>query len=171
MAKIYTKTGDDGNTSLANGKRLSKSSLRICAFGEIDELNALLGVCRHSCGDNKFLAGIFNRLQNDLFVLGTERIKSADTGNLEKNIDLISAKLKPLRNFILPGGCEEAAFLHLARTVCRRAERAVVLLQKKEKISPETIKYLNRLGDLLFVMARYANKLERKSEIKWAGKI
>ena len=188
MVKIYTKKGDNGMTSLASGERVGKDFSRICAYGDVDELNAALGVCRHSADDDKYLGGILKFLQSDLFVLGADlamplkvgafgqgksarggvvRIKSADIKKLEKLIDKIESKLKPLKNFILPDGCEAAAFLHLARTVCRRAERAVAALAKKEKINPETIKYLNRLGDLLFVMARYANMKEGVKEDKW----
>lgn len=169
-------------TSLASGERVGKDYLRICACGEVDELNAALGVCRHSCDDDKYLGGILKGLQGDLFVLGADlamplnvggravrglRIKEPDTKKLEKKIDEIEAKLNPLKNFILPGGCECSAFLHLARTICRRAERTVAALAKKEKINPETIKYLNRLGDLLFVAARYANMKEGVKEEKW----
>jgi cob(I)alamin adenosyltransferase len=177
MVKIYTKKGDKGMTNLADGRRVGKDFLRICAAGDVDELNAALGLCRHSCDDDKYLCEILKRLQSDLFVLGADlaaakiakvkRIKAADVKYLEKQIDEISSKLKPLKNFILPGGCETAAFLHLARTVCRRAERTIVSLAKKEKVNPEIIKYLNRLGDLLFVMARYANMEDGVREDKW----
>jgi cob(I)alamin adenosyltransferase len=179
MTKIYTKKGDKGMTSIATGKRVSKDFLRICAYGDVDELNAALGVCRHSCDNDKYLNGILRNLQRDLFRLGADlampsgvkvggrRIAAADTKKLEKKIDEISARLKPLQNFILPGGCEAAAFFHLARTVCRRAERTVASLQKQEKINPETIRYLNRFGDLLFVMARYANFRNGVREEKW----
>ena len=189
MNKIYTKKGDKGMTSLASGERVGKDYSRICAYGDVDELNAVLGVCRHAADDDKYLGGILKALQNDLFVLGADlamplkvdervvrgggrtarsaRIGSADTKKIEKLIDEIEAKLKPLKNFILPGGCEASAFLHLARTVCRRAERTVAALAKKEKINPEPIKYLNRLGDLLFVMARHANMEGGVKEEKW----
>ncbi len=178
MVKIYTKKGDKGMTTLASGRPARKDSLRIRACGEIDELNAMLGVCRHSCQDDKHLGVILNGLQNELFVLGadlampaeaesrggkTRRIKAFHTKKLEDKIDAIEAKLKPLRNFILPCGCEEAAL-----TICRRAERALSTLAKKEKTNPEAMKYLNRLGDLLFMLARYANMKEGVKDERWS---
>jgi cob(I)alamin adenosyltransferase len=185
MVKIYTKTGDRGETSLANGKRVSKSALRICACGNIDELNAVLGVCRHSADETPFVAKILRALQKDLFVVGadvampvgvkgkTVRVSLKDVERLEGWIDAIEETLPELKNFIVPGGCELAAFLHLARTACRRAERSVVDLRETEKKSTSdfVLMYLNRLSDLLFVMARYVNaakKIDDKSEI-WSN--
>jgi cob(I)alamin adenosyltransferase len=173
MTKIYTKTGDDGSTGLIGGKRVSKACVRICAYGDIDELNSLIGVCRHSSDDIKSFDKILKKIQEDLFVVGTElaggKIVAINTKWVEGQIDSLTKKISPLKNFVLPSGCEAAGFLHLARTVCRRAERAVVFLNEKEQVTAGIIKYLNRLSDLLFVMARYANKTEKVSEEKWSG--
>jgi len=193
--KIYTKKGDKGLTFLADGKRVSKADLRICACGDIDELNAVLGLCRAE-NDDRFLGGVLSKIQGELFVAGADLSLPADTGKkyprigraatkrLETSIDLIEKKLPPLKNFILPAGSDGACFLHLARTVCRRAERSVVALAGQsvagpnaraerraggDNINPEIIVYLNRLGDLLFVMARLANKTEKIKEEIWRG--
>jgi len=171
--KIYTKSGDKGETALYGGKRISKDSARIKAYGDIDELNAILGVCANICRDPNHrnesadFAKILQNLQHSLFIAGadlaahleikTGRIKKSHTSALEKNIDKIDAKLPPLKNFIFPGGNNLSAYLHLARTVCRRAEREVVTLSKIEKINPQLLPWLNRLSDLLFVMARRAH--------------
>jgi cob(I)alamin adenosyltransferase len=180
MVKIYTKTGDRGETGLTGGGRVLKNSARICAYGEVDELNAALGLCR-SFNKDRFLGEILHSLQRDLFDLGADlstplqskvpvpRIKPAQVTRLEKWIDAIDKKLAPLHNFILPGGGKAAAHLHLARTICRRAERSIVALQKKEKINDETVKYINRLSDLLFMMARYSCLSEKIDEEKWSG--
>lgn len=180
MAKIYTKTGDSGETGLTGGGRVSKDSARICAYGEVDELNAVLGLCR-SFNKDEFLSGVLHRLQRELFDLGADlstpldskvkvpRIESAQTENLEKWIDQIEEKVTPLNNFILPGGENAASALHVARTVCRRAERAMVSLQQTEKINDQALIYVNRLSDLLFMMARYSNKVAGTDEEKWSG--
>jgi len=176
--KIYTKTGDKGETGLMGGKRLGKDSLRIHAYGEIDELNAWLGVCRAQ-NSPKEIGGMLHQLQRELFDLGADlatpldskvtvpRVTENQTANLEKLIDSMDEKLTPLKNFILPGGCLLVSNLHIARTVCRRAERAIVALQKQEEIGGLVVKYVNRLSDLLFTMARYANKLEGEEEELW----
>lgn len=176
--KIYTKTGDNGETGLIDGKRLSKDSLRIQAYGEIDELNAVLGLCRCS-NKNQKLEKILHELQVELFDLGAglatplnkklkiSRITAEQIQNLEQWIDDIEEKLTPLKNFILPGGTPTASHLHLARTVCRHAERSIVALSKKEKINPNIIPFVNRLSDLLFVMARFSNKLDGVKEEKY----
>jgi len=187
--KIYTKTGDKGETGLFGGRRVSKDCPRICAYGDIDELNAVLGLCREE-NDSREIEKILHHLQEELFVVGADlatpikaggktrgaagkssaakspRISAKHVSRLEKQIDEIEKKLTPLNNFILPAGSDGACFLHLARTVCRRAERAVVALCKREKVNPQVIVYLNRLGDLLFVMARLANKLNKITEEK-----
>jgi|WetSurMetagenome_2_1015567.scaffolds.fasta_scaffold487077_1 cob(I)alamin adenosyltransferase len=187
--KIYTKTGDKGKTGLIGGKRVDKDCQRICAYGDIDELNAVLGLCREE-NDSREIGKILRDLQEELFVVGVDlaapnkaglkkggtagksfgakslRITTKHTAHLEKTIDGVEKKLPPLKNFILPSGSDGACFLHLARTVCRRAERSVVALSRREKINPEMIVYLNRLGDLLFVMARLANKSEKMKEEK-----
>jgi cob(I)alamin adenosyltransferase len=188
--KIYTRTGDKGLTGLGNGKRVNKASLRMAAMGDVDELNAVLGLCRAE-NDSRFLNKILLQIQRELFSLGAElaifndiggsgeprkkasstakwqRVNSTSVKQLEKWIDEIEAKLPQLKNFILPSGCDVAAFMHLARTVCRRAERSIIALQKKENINKEIIPYINRMSDLLFVMARYANKKEKIADEKW----
>ena len=178
--KIYTKTGDKGETGLMGGKRLTKDSLRITAIGEVDELNAVLGVCR---AENKqvVIEKILHVLQRDLFALGADlstpleekydvpRVKENQITQLENWIDKIDVEVEPLKNFILPGGSAAAASLHLARTICRRAERAIVALERVENIGENIVKFINRLSDLLFMMARYANFLEKVEEEKWMG--
>ncbi len=177
--KIYTKTGDKGSTSLFGGKRTSKDSLRIEAYGTVDELNSSLGVAR-ALNPRIELDEIIAHLQNDLFVVGADlatplgtrpshvqRIKSDHIAHLEQSIDRLDARLQPLSTFILPGGSQIASQLHLARTICRRAERLVVKLSRKEKIGPSCLVYLNRLSDLLFVMARFANYTDGGQETPW----
>lgn len=177
--KIYTKTGDSGETSLFGGERVPKDALRIEAYGCVDELNSLLGVVR-SLKPKKKIDAILDLLQHQLFELGADlatpggtkdahipRIAAAHAEELEKVIDALESKLNPLKVFILPGGSKVASHLHLGRTVCRRAERAVVRLSRKENIGRDVIVYLNRLSDLLFVMARFANKSERQKETAW----
>ena len=177
--KIYTRTGDGGQTSLFGGKRLSKDSLRIEAYGSVDELNSHLGAIR-SLGPPPQIDALLEQLQNDLFVLGADlatplskksakirRVDRVQVETLERHIDTFDASLKPLTVFILPGGSAVGAQLHVARTVCRRAERLVVKLSKKEPIGKIPIIYLNRLSDLLFVAARYANTLGGTAEQTW----
>ncbi|MCX6136951.1 MAG: cob(I)yrinic acid a,c-diamide adenosyltransferase [Ignavibacteriales bacterium] len=179
--KIYTKTGDAGVTGLFGGDRVPKDAIRIEAYGEVDELNAVIGMVRASQPPAD-IDRLLVRIQNDLFVVGADlatpldqvlsRVPRIDTGYaeaLEKEIDALDAKLPPLKNFVLPGGTSAAALLHFARTVCRRAERAVVTLARAEKIGPEIIIYLNRLSDLLFVLARYANHRAGSVETNWSG--
>jgi cob(I)alamin adenosyltransferase len=169
LTRIYTRGGDKGKTSLGDGSRVPKQSLRVEAFGTVDEANAAIGLARlHISGDeNAMLA----RIQNDLFDLGADlctpeggsrgagalRIVAAQVKRLETEIDTMNAALKPLDSFILPGGTPAAAYLHLARTVTRRAERLVCALAEAEQVNPETIKYLNRLSDHLFVLGRRLN--------------
>lgn len=176
--KIYTKTGDRGETGLVGGKRLSKDSLRIQAYGDVDELNAFLGVCR-ACNRHTELEEILHHLQAELFDLGADlatpldskvqvpRVQKKQITELENRIDFIDEKVASLRHFILPGGCVLSANLHLARTACRRAERSIVALQKQEKIGENVIMYVNRLSDLLFMLARFANRLEGIVEELW----
>ena len=177
--KIYTKTGDGGETSLYGGRRVPKDSLRIEAFGTVDELNSLIGVCR-SMNTAREVDIILGEIQNDLFTLGADlatpeesrgksvqRIEASDVARLEKHIDEITPNLEPLNNFILPGGSRSAAMLHLARTVCRRAERLVVQLMREDKIGNHPLIYLNRLSDLLFILARRLNALSSTPETKW----
>ena len=176
--KIYTKSGDQGETSLFGGQRVSKTHARIDAYGTIDELNSALGIVR-TCTMAQTLEPLLKRLQNELFVLGSDlatpleknsrihRITQAHVDQLEQDIDHLEASLKPLKTFILPGGSQESAYLHLARTICRRAERIVISCNKSEKISAESLIYLNRLSDLLFVMARYQNHTRNIDDVPW----
>ena len=169
LNKIYTRTGDQGSAALGNGERRRKSDLRFAAIGEIDETNATIGLARlHAHAD---LDRTLARIQNDLFDLGADlavpeggekgrsrlRIAAAQVSRLEEEIDRWNADLAPLTSFVLPGGSALAAALHLARTVARRAERAVVALAEGEAVNPDAIAYINRLSDLLFVAARVAN--------------
>ena len=167
ISKVYTRTGDKGETSLVSGDRVSKASLRVEAFGEVDELNSLLGVIRADLADTDLDATLAT-IQNDLFTVGADlaspasievpRIGDAFIENLESFADKYLQELTPLKEFILPGGCEKAALLHLARTVTRRTERRVVALAATDEINQLTIVYLNRLSDLLFILARVTNK-------------
>lgn len=179
--KIYTKTGDRGDTSLFGGQRVPKDALRIEAYGTVDELNSALGLARAENTDTH-IDGILEVIQNELFELGADlatpqsvektkvkRMELRDVQALEKMVDDLQAALKPLRSFILPGGSPVAARIHFARTICRRAERAVVRLSRNEDIGDTVMVYLNRLSDLLFVLARYANARAGVSEVKWRG--
>jgi cob(I)alamin adenosyltransferase len=169
LTRIYTRGGDTGETSLGDGSRVAKQSLRVEAFGTVDEANAAIGLARlHTEGEaDEMLA----RIQNDLFDLGADlctpedgrraagalRIVAAQVARLEGEIDRMNAALRPLDSFILPGGTPAAAYLHLARTVTRRAERLVCALAAAETVNPEAVKYLNRLSDHLFVLGRRVN--------------
>lgn len=166
--KIYTRTGDTGQTGLFGGQRVEKNAQRVVAYGTIDELNALLGVARASTIDPA-LDLLLARIQNELFVLGADlatpgestridRLSKEHTTRLEQEIDQFEAELEPLKQFILPGGAPLAAHLHLARTVCRRAEREVVTLAAHEPVNQTVLAYLNRLSDWLFVAARVDNR-------------
>lgn len=170
--KIVTKAGDGGKTRLATGEPVSKSSARVEAYGAVDEANSAIGVARLSTADDAVLDPILARVQNDLFDLGADlatphaenlgftplRIQESQTLRLETEIDELNGALSPLTSFILPGGAPAAAHLHLARAIARRAERSIVALSEIENISPEAIKFANRLSDLLFVAARFANE-------------
>lgn len=177
--KIYTKTGDDGTTSLFDGTRVSKNHERVDLYGEVDELNSVLGIAVTFCRDEPF-SNKLKQIQKDLFALGANlanpnHLKQKDKSNftdelvtrLETDIDAMETKLTPMKNFILPGGTEASAFLHLARTICRRAERKLVHLSQNETIDALFLRYLNRLSDHLFVAARFANVLSGKSDIEW----
>ena len=171
LSRIYTKSGDGGDTGLGDGTRVHKDSPRIEAIGEVDELNAVLGLTLTDCSGTPETALIRN-IQNDLFDLGGDlcfpiteeetpgkslRVTAAQVERLEQAIDRVNENLQPLTSFILPGGRPSATWLHLARTVCRRAERSVVALARTETVNPQVAIYLNRLSDLLFVLARMAN--------------
>jgi cob(I)alamin adenosyltransferase len=174
LNKIYTRTGDDGSTALGTGGRRKKYDLRIAAYGTVDETNAAIGIARlHTTGDTA-LDTALARIQNDLFDVGADlctpehgkgpggarlTVTDKQVAWLETEIDRLNAELAPLRSFVLPGGGPAAAYLHLARTICRRAERLTAELRDKagENVTPEVLKYLNRLSDYLFVASRYAN--------------
>ncbi|MFN3743084.1 MAG: cob(I)yrinic acid a,c-diamide adenosyltransferase [Hyphomicrobiaceae bacterium] len=177
LNKIYTRTGDNGTTALGSGERVRKDSLRVSAYGTVDETNAAIGMARAHLAGTRFpidIDAILGRIQNDLFDLGADlclpdrgkplpyeplRIAPEQVTRLEQEIDEMNASLKPLRSFVLPGGTAGAAALHVARTVCRRAERLLVQLaaEPDEPVSEAAIRYLNRLSDLLFVASRYVN--------------
>lgn len=182
MKKIYTRTGDEGTTSLFGGERVNKSHPRIDAYGTVDETNSLIGMARaHLDGEPGFdqLDPVLGRLQEELFILGADlatpddaksvvpRISEAHVKSLEDDIDAFSEDLPPLQNFILPGGAPGAATLHSARTTCRRAERLAVKAASLEPINEESTTYLNRLSDLLFVLARWANRQKGVREDTW----
>ncbi len=177
--KIYTKTGDDGTTSLFDGTRVSKDNARVDTYGEVDELNATIGVCIAVLNDSE-LKGHLLDIQRDLFALGAQlanpknkKQKSKADFNedkikkLENLIDKGEAELEPITNFILHGGSLPAATLDLARTICRRAERKLITLSKHESFEPNLLIYLNRLSDLLFMLARVANKRLKVCDIIW----
>ena len=183
--KIYTKTGDKGETGLFGGARVSKASLRVEAYGDVDELNSALGICRaHLAALDAKVDALLGTIQSELFDLGAELAtvphKEVKTGApllddahiaaLERAIDEAEAELEPLRTFILPGGALAAAHLHLARTVCRRAERKLVALAAVEPVRGELVRYLNRLSDLLFVLARLANARAAVADVPWLGR-
>ncbi len=176
LNKIYTKTGDRGDTALGNGERVLKDSLRVSAYGNVDELNASIGVVTLYATPD--LKGKLKNIQNDLFDLGADlcvpvsehnrlRLSRGRIEILEAEIDEMNNGLEPLNSFILPGGCKSATFLHLARTICRRAERSVVSLRSKEVINENTLVYLNRLSDWLFVASRVENQ-ENSTEVLWS---
>lgn len=173
LTRITTRTGDDGTTGLGDGSRVSKSALRISAMGDIDELNSTLGVLRTEPMAD-YLADKLNAIQNTLFDLGGElcipthrMLKESQLLALDEWIAELNAGLKPLKEFILPGGCRAAALCHVARAVCRRAERQCVTLQATEDASDLALMYLNRLSDLLFVMARVLNHNAETPDILW----
>ncbi|MCW8914418.1 MAG: cob(I)yrinic acid a,c-diamide adenosyltransferase [Magnetovibrio sp.] len=177
LAKIYTRGGDGGSSGLVDGSRLSKSDARFDAIGDIDEANAAIGLARvaveEDSASDRFLADV----QNDLFDLGADlatpgeiegalRLSEGRSGALEAEIDALSAKLGPLTSFVLPGGSEAAARLHMARTQVRRAERTVVKLNTEKSLNPEILRYINRLSDLLFQLARIENNVG-KDDVLW----
>lgn len=176
--KIYTRGGDKGLTSLGDGARVSKTAPRVEAYGDVDEVNAVIGLVRlhvDAAGDV-----LLSRIQNDLFDLGADlctpekenpkypplRIVQEQVDRLEQEIDRLNAELSPLKSFILPGGSAASAYLHLARTVCRRAERRMIALADSEPVNPVAIAYMNRLSDFLFVLGRFLNN-KGKEDILW----
>ena len=183
--KIYTKTGDAGETALYGGTRVSKSSARVDSYGNIDELNSFIGVAKAQISDKNILNQL-KKIQFNLFTVGSEAatptdkltlangnsrltliISPKETEELEMWMDEMEEKLEPLKYFILPGGGGGATAIHVARTVCRRAERSLVFLNEAESVRPELIKYLNRLSDYLFVLARFVSKLNNETEEFW----
>ena len=180
ITKIYTRTGDNGSTRLGGGQEVSKHSLRIEAYGTVDELNSFIGVAIAS-GLDASLADKLSAVQNELFHLGSDLcileddkkrlkvpvVEQKHVDDLEVWIDRLSAEVGPLENFILPGGSPGAAHLHVARAVCRRSERLVTRLAESEEVGPAVVKYLNRLSDALFVMARYENSKKGVDDVLW----
>jgi len=181
LNRIYTRTGDDGTTALGSGARRKKYDLRICAYGTLDEVNAAIGIARLYIGADRALDVMLARIQNDLFDVEADlclsekgpsgarmTVTDAQVEWLEQRIDELNADLAPLRSFILPGGSPAAAYFHLARTVCRRAERIMVELNDKadEGVTPAALKYVNRLSDFLFVAGRHANN-KGASDVLW----
>ncbi|MBK5292436.1 MAG: cob(I)yrinic acid a,c-diamide adenosyltransferase [Acidobacteriia bacterium] len=183
LSRIYTKTGDQGETGLVGGQRVPKDSPRIECYGTVDELLAVVGLAGVSAAAHpelETLAGILKRVQHELFNLGSNlatlpqdvhpkqpRITPSDVEQLEKEMDAMNAGLGSLRSFVLPGGCRLNAELHLARTVCRRAERLTVALSRHETVCPEAVTYLNRLSDALFVWSRWVNQRLGVPEVLW----
>ena len=181
--RIYTKTGDSGHTGLFGGARISKADIRVQAIGAVDELNACLGLARSAAKDSTS-GGLISRIQNLLFSLGAdlatppelgeshgritiERVRESWTAQLESEIDRLESGLTPLTQFILPGGTPLASHLHVARAVCRRSERNCVALASESDLNPEIVRFLNRLSDLLFVMARAANAESGMPDVPW----
>ena len=182
LNRIYTRTGDDGTTALGTGERRKKYDLRIASYGTVDEVNAAIGLARLATAADAEIDAMLGRIQNDLFDLGADlatppaaneaerprlRIVDSQVARLEGEIDALNSGMAELTSFVLPGGSAAAAALHQARTVCRRAERTCVALAERESVSPAALKYLNRLSDLLFVAARYAND-EGRGDVLWS---
>jgi len=182
LSKIYTRTGDDGTTALGSGRRVAKFDLRVACYGTLDETNAAIGLARLHTRSDHALDAMIARIQNDLFDLGAElcypdeskdargrlSVSDAQVERLESEIDALNRELQPLRSFVLPGGTQAASFLHLARTVSRRAERLMVALAARpnEPVGGSALRYINRLSDFLFVAARYAND-KGQSDVLW----
>ena len=173
LTKIYTRTGDHGKTGLSDGSRVDKFHARIESLGNIDELNSVIGILlTEKIPDGKKL--ILEKIQHDLFDIGGElsipnhtKIDGSKINFLEKNLDDMNNELKPLKEFILPGGSKASSYCHLARTVCRRAERSLFNLDKTDKVNEASLKYINRLSDMLFVLARSLNKTNNFNDVFW----
>ncbi len=173
LSKIYTRTGDDGTTGLGDGSRINKDSLRVEAMGEVDELNSIIGIMMTETVPD-ILVATLTQIQHDLFNLGGEIcipgyviLQQSQIEDLEEAIDTLNDDLEPLKEFILPGGTKTSAYCHLARTVCRRAERKLIELHRSEKVTDVSLQYLNRLSDLLFVMCRTINKEAGVTDVLW----
>jgi len=173
LSKIYTRTGDDGSTGLGDGTRVGKDSARVNAYGTVDELNSAIGIVL-ACDIDERMREVLTQVQHDLFDLGGElcipgmaMVHAPDIDRLEQTLDAFNENLPPLKDFILPGGGMAAAQCHLARTICRRAEREVVTLARHDAVRPEAVRYLNRLSDLLFVLARVLARASGHGEVLW----
>ena len=174
LTKIYTRTGDDGTTGLGSGERVAKDCPRVEAYGTVDELNACVGLVLATPGLPPLISSSLTEIQHRLFDLGGELavpgrdvILPTDSADLERLLDELNDALPPLKDFVLPGGTPGAAVCHLARTVCRRAERRVITLQRSEPVNAEAVRYLNRLSDLLFVMSRVLSRADHGTEVIW----
>ena len=174
LSKIYTRTGDDGTTGLGDGTRVAKDSMRVEAYGTVDEANSAIGVVLACDSVSPDISNVLTEVQHDLFELGGElcipghsAITDAHVERLEVELDSLNADLPALEEFILPGGGQAAAACHLARTIVRRAERVTTTLAREENVRPEALKYLNRLSDLLFVIARVLARAESGEEVLW----
>jgi cob(I)alamin adenosyltransferase len=173
LSKIYTRTGDDGTTGLGDGTRVEKDSLRVEAYGTVDELNSVIGLLlTHELSPliRECLTDVQHRLFDlggELCIPGHKSVTHGQVANLERTLDELNRDLQPLKEFILPGGCSAAAVCHVARAVCRRAERRVVSLRRSEPVSPIAVRYLNRLSDLLFVIARTLNLHAGRADVLW----
>jgi cob(I)alamin adenosyltransferase len=174
LSKIYTRTGDDGTTGLANGERVDKADGRVAAFGDVDETNSALGLLLAEPGLPAAVGATLTRIQHELFEIGAElslpgyrQIESEHVARLERELDALNAELPPLEEFVLPGGTRAAALCHLARTICRRAERSAWAAAKLTTLNPDLMRYLNRLSDLLFVMARWLARRNGGTETLW----
>lgn len=177
LSKIYTRTGDDGTTGLGDGSRINKDSLRVDAMGDVDELNSVIGIMLTENMPDTLVSALI-QIQHDLFNVGGEIcipgyviLQKVRIDDLEKMIDTLNDDLTPLKEFILPGGTKAAAYCHLARTVCRRAERKLIELHRNEKVTDISLQYLNRLSDLLFVMCRSINKQAGMSDVLWKNEL
>ncbi len=173
LSKIYTRTGDDGSTGLGDGSRTEKDSLRVEAIGAIDELNSFIGLLLAQPLPPE-ISGFLSSIQHDLFDLGGEicipgqkTLTPDDITRLETSLDKYNKELAPLKEFILPGGSQQAALCHVARTICRRAERRLISLKREQYVSAQAISYLNRLSDLLFVLARFLNFSQGGDDVLW----
>lgn len=175
LSKIYTRTGDDGTTGLGNGERTRKDNARVEAYGTVDELNSAIGVLTsNDIGD--YFAGLLADIQQQLFDLGgelcmpdTEVMKAESVDQLEQTMDTLNESLPPLKDFVLPGGTQAAAACHMARAICRRAERRLITLAADAHVNEQSIHFLNRLSDLLFVLARTLNRDADEPEVQWTG--
>ncbi len=174
LSKIYTRTGDDGSTGLGDGQRVPKDSARVEAYGAVDELNSAIGLILSAENLRSDMADCLTRIQVQLFDLGGELcipdtmvVKSDTVTGLEETLDEFNADLPPLKDFVLPGGTPEAAACHVARTICRRAERRAWQLSRSESVNQDSLRYLNRLSDLLFVLARVLNRDAGRAEPMW----